>query len=144
MKTLINCLLIGLFSLEVVSCQTYKPVQVLEESVLLKKIDDVWLSIDTSKFLFVKFDLKMEGICILNVDGLFNEKASFIITKLDLDGNNIRLLMKALNDDIIMEFRGEYDPSLDILVFETESFDYKFQFYRASKVNKILDSLKEA
>ncbi len=108
--------------------------------ISLKDIQDTWVAIDTSKFLYAKFDIKLDGDCSLFV-GPGKEKAKFIINAINLNEENIEILLMNIEDGILLEFKGKYDSNFDTLVLETKSLDYSFLFIRESKMKEILTHL---
>lgn len=103
------------------------------QQVSLEDIQDVWIAVDTSKFVFIKMNLKTDGNGEIFWAFPKSEKHTFVINHIDLNRNMIRLSI-ITDENSAIEFTGSYDRFMDSLNLNIDSFDFNLLFLRASQL----------
>lgn len=126
----------------ILSCHPYNKNIAIEEAITFNDIRGEWISIDTSIFLYSKIDLKDGGTFSLSI-GPGREVTSFIISSVTLKGNIIKLFLKGLDGDEILQFKGKYDSYLDVLILNSDDLDKDILYIREKVFFNMISRLQD-
>lgn len=115
------------------SCAPLQSDSSIYQKISFEEIQDVWIAVDTAKYLFIKMDLKPDGQGEIFWAFPKSEKHTFVINRIELKRNKIKLSIKTDEDEGLI-FKGNYDKFTDSLILKIESFDFSLRFLRASQL----------